>query len=509
MVVLMSPDFGITWDETSHNTYGRLVFEFYRSGFADRTFMHLTNTYNYGGFFDLTCYLAQQALSRLNDFDVRHMVTALFGWLGLLFSGLLARRLFGPWAGILAVFLLALSPRYMAHSMNNSKDLPFATLYVASLYCFSFVKDRFPYVSWRVLAACMLAPALAINIRVGGLLLVGYFMILIGYHALRDKETPLKKRQGLLTLGLPAYFLLTLVLGTVFWPWALLNPLSRPFEALELMSAFKAVADTYIRNTLFAGEWISTLEIPWDYLPRWIAITIPLGVLVALPFVLFLPSRRWLARQGTRATIFLLLGAVLFPPLYAIVKHSRLYDGWRHMLFIYPPLVVLAAGVWSRAFVLARERRGAWLVLALLLVFGCYHPLLFQIREHPNQIVYFNQLVGGTRGAYTRYEMDYWGNCYKQAVDWMRKQEFPGSSRVYYYAHIAPHVAQLYDVRFDDIGYAEKGKPVQYSLVLLRVRPEEMRTLDALPDVVHRVEADGAPLCLVVYNREFMEAYGK
>ena len=44
--------------------------------------------------------------------------------------------------------------------------------------------------------------------------------------------------------------------------------------------------------------------------------------------------------------------------------------------------------------------------------------LAFDVRAHPNQIVYFNEIVGGPRGALGKYDMDYWGNCLLQAVAW-------------------------------------------------------------------------------------------
>ena len=56
-----------------------------------------------------------------------------FGWLGIVACYLLAARLGGPSAGLLAVVLLAVTPRYWGDAMNNPKDLPFATCATAAL----------------------------------------------------------------------------------------------------------------------------------------------------------------------------------------------------------------------------------------------------------------------------------------------------------------------------------------------------------------------------------------
>ena len=90
---------------------------------------------------------------------------------------------------------------------------------------------------------------------------------------------------------------------------------------------------------------------------------------------------------------------VLFPLITAVVMDSTLYDGIRHLLFIYPVLVVLAVGGWTgllsldASLVGPRRRRGRVAV-------GLVTLLTFDIRFHPNQGVYFNSLVGGPRAAF-------------------------------------------------------------------------------------------------------------
>ena len=70
-------------------------------------------------------------------------------------------------------------------------------------------------------------------------------------------------------------------------------------------------------------------------------------------------------------------------------------------------------GVGPDAGVLARH---VALAAAAALTIGLAEPLVFQIRNHPNQTVYFSPIIGGPRGAFGRYDMDYWGNCILQAV---------------------------------------------------------------------------------------------
>lgn len=44
------------------------------------------------------------------------------------------------------------------------------------------------------------------------------------------------------------------------------------------------------------------------------------------------------------------------------------------------------------------------------------------VRLHPYQLTYFNELVGGLRGAEGRFETEYWLTSYKEAVEWLNDQ---------------------------------------------------------------------------------------
>jgi hypothetical protein len=122
----------------------------------------------------------------------------------------------------------------------------------------------------------------------------------------------------------------------------------------------------------------------------------------------------------------------------------------------------------------------------------------FNVRSYPNQVVYINELAGGPRGAFGRYELDYWGNCLLQAVEWSaataRKAQMP--VRVYG----RPDQLVSNNVRrFPSLIYVREGDdPHHLTVRLLRGSVRDVRLLASHPDVVHRVTtADGAALCVV------------
>jgi hypothetical protein len=97
----------------------------------------------------------------------------------------------------------------------------------------------------------------------------------------------------------------------------------------------------------------------------------------------------------------------LFPIAYAMARQSLLYNGIRHFLFVLPPLAALAGWGWWVALGAVRRpvpRRALAAVLALALL----EPLVWIVRSHPLEYVYFNPLGGGVARLRHRYEGDYW-----------------------------------------------------------------------------------------------------
>ena len=62
-----------------------------------------------------------------------------------MFSLLIA---FGPPHGLLSMALLAASPFYIAHAVNNPKDLPFATVTTAVLLALTRLRKTLPVLNW-------------------------------------------------------------------------------------------------------------------------------------------------------------------------------------------------------------------------------------------------------------------------------------------------------------------------------------------------------------------------
>jgi len=489
---LLSFQFAISWDEPDHQDYGRLVLDYYLSGLKDKGALTYKLNYLNGGFFDFFCTLFQMAVSSLEPYDARHLFNSFIGALSIGFAALFARRLFGPLAGLLTIIFLALSPRFTSDCMNNPKDLPFAGMFVLSLYALSFAKARFPFFTPRIAGFAILSMGLLLNIRVGGLLMLCYAGLYLGVLALRDPEARTWRRLTALVAGYAVACVAVLLLGSLFWPWAQQNPLAMPFEALQQVSKYP-----WAGTLLFGGELYDGKNLPWNYIPSLYWLSAPLAVLVgvvlSLPFLGRLPQDRLI--------LLALLFSTVFPVAYAIGKNVLLYNGLRHLLFIYPPFVVLAAGGWSRLLCWPGLRRVGFACALAVLALSLWHPLWFSLRYLPYQSIYYNELVGGVRGANGKYELDYWGCSYKEAVDWIRRQpRAPGAVvRVFAPYGTGGGMVEAYAARFPDLLFTTDQDNSDYHVFLnWLIFQDVVEYLQRDVPRTHVVEVEGAPLCFVV-----------
>jgi hypothetical protein len=490
LMILSSFQFGVTWDEKSRHKYGELIWEFY-GGLRDRSSFTETGGHLYGGLFDGICAGLAQWVP-INIWVLRHIVNATFGWVGVLYSGRLAARLFGTWAGVLAMVLLASSPRYFADSMNNPKDLPFAAMSVVALYYISTISPKWPYFTRATALKIAVALGLALNIRAGALLYVGYMGLLVIAYVF--VEANWDRRRLAITAGvLAAIVAAVMLIGTIFWPWAQGAPLWRPIVALFGLADFP-----WAGGVLFNGKIYSAPNLPWYYALWWLVISTPPVVIAGAALSAF-------ATRGRTWSIStqVLWGLAAFPVVLIVARDSTLYDGIRHILFIYPLLVILAAAGWAALLSQTTQSWRRWGV-AVALALGLGNVLAFNVRFHPNETVYFNEIIGGPRGAFAKFEMDYWGNCVLEAVAWSA-QAAQSSGRPVTISGNPWHLIQLDAERFRSLAFVMPNRPHDLDVRLNRGSPENMIDLAGREALYQVRTPDGAVLCAVFPGPAFAE----
>lgn len=510
-MVISAPFFGLCWDEQIMKTYGENALRYLMSFGKEDDYINNEKIVRlYGGGVEITAAMLTNNINA-DPYSVRHVYIAIYGFVTIFFCGLTARE-FGNWrTAILGVLFLFLSPVFVGNSMFNSKDIPFACGYTIGVYYIIRYLKSFPEIRSNDVLGLASGIALGISIRVGALLLIAYLLFFFTIQLIisakktglnTGKFLSLRKRNILYTLLIIISGYLG---GILFWPYAMANPIVHPIEALQTMSAFPMTF-----NNLFNGTIINSASAPWYYIPVWILITSPLFILFALivfPFSFFQGISKPFSTTGFY--LFVLLFSAIFPVAYVIFSKANLYDGWRHLLFIYPSLAAFCAIILDK-FITSVSSRKLKLILIFILSITLIEPFLWICRNHKLEQFYFSPIIGGTNGAFKKFEIDYYGTSLRYAVEWIAenqhslKKSSDGKIRVrqwYGETFCTTHFINKYD-NLEFVSTEKLSGNWDYDIVLPTRAKYETDLLTKWPPkgMVHLIEADDGPVVAIVEN---------
>ncbi len=421
-----------------------------------------------------------------------HLVNFLTFQFGVYLFYRLTRRFASEPAAAASAALFAWQPLLWGHAFINPKDPPFLVFFLgAVLFGFEAADalTRRDALRFRLLASLFLAAfflGAATSVRVLGPLAGA----LVGLYALgRLKEIGASRLMKVFAL----YALTAALVSLALWPYLWGAPLQRFVEVFGFMSA----NPTHL-PVLFGGQVYPADELPRRYLPVLLALTLTEPVLPLFLLGLFFAFRRPLKTDAAlrsaddsltsqkTLSAFVVLLWFLVPFSYVLLRKPPMYDGYRHFLFMLPPLFVFGAFAFEKIF---DALRGKFRALALLL----FVPAVFSaVALHPYQYAYYNSFVGGVGGAFRRYETEYWLTCYKEAVE-----KFP-ERNVNLFVKREPYIAAYYARGIAVRDYrAEFGKiqPGDFALVNTRTN-EDLKTFRAAP-IALQVARAGAVFCEV------------
>jgi len=505
-------DGGISGDEYLHYNQSVYVYDYFASLGKDTTALNtpVTHLKYYGQSFDNLTTILVRWFNIDDLFLFRHLSSSLTGWLTVIVTAFFAVWLAGYGAGIIVILLFALSPTFLGHSQNNLKDIPFALGYIASL--FFTLRMLFNEQKTKISDALLLISSIAfsISIRPGGLLLICYLFFFLFlcycYKYLKsgqfDKRVFQRKLTQIFLISVAAWFL-----SILLWPYAQLNPILNVWKSYEVMTQFPTTL-----KQLFEGkiEWSDFM--PWYYLPKYMAITIPLIIFAGLAAFVVLSKK--IINPDNLLKYGFLVFSILFPVIFVIYEKSNLYGSWRHFLFIYPSIILLAAIGFSSLFKYLKNKY-AILTAVLFVLLLAIHPAGFMIRNHPYYYLYYNQLVGGLNGAYGNYETDYYYHSIREGSEWLAKYleknkqndsiKIATNFSVSWYFRNQPNIETFY-CQYDE----RSQRDWDYMVVANSYIPVNQMKDKTWPpkNAIHVIYADEVPVCAVLKRETKLDLQG-
>jgi hypothetical protein len=124
-----------------------------------------------------------------------------------------------------------------------------------------------------------------------------------------------------------------------------------------------------------------------------------------------------------RSPFILVLFWFFLPVTAMLVTQSSLYDNFRQLFFVLPPLFIMGGLALDGLFDYFNRNWLNGVLIAVLALPGIYACL----QLHPYEYIYYNSLVGGVKGAFRHYELDYWATSYKEAAEYLNKEALPNA----------------------------------------------------------------------------------
>jgi 4-amino-4-deoxy-L-arabinose transferase-like glycosyltransferase len=356
-------------------------------------------------------FLTSKGHAALDLLVAGRVVTALGVILVLLLAFVLMARLIGWGLALLASFLIALDPYFIALSRLLHLDGLVAALMFLSLLAFLCYQAKGRRKLDLIISG--VAAGLSWLTKSPAFFLIPFMGLLVLIELLvswkRMGIVELRHRAGWLRVFWQAAspWLVWLVIGgavfVLFWPAMWVDPIGTLSQVFGGATGYALEGNSHV--TFFAGQVIDVGQSVWYYYPLSILWRISppelIGVVI-LVVVCFFPKNFGLSRDQRRMAWVMGLFAVLF--IIFITLSQKKAD--RYQIPVQPALCILAALGWYALFVglgnWARGRFPGTPVSLVIPFFGgvlVFWQLLGVLQTAPYYMNYYNPLLGGDRAA--------------------------------------------------------------------------------------------------------------
>ncbi len=421
-------DYSVTPDELLHREAGfislKFLIELFSFNFDLPNYQNIPDLNNdwrktYGVLFDLPAAMIEVIfnLETNEAYLLRHYLTFLIYFTGIIyFYKFLKNNLTKEKMAFIGVLILISTPRIFSNSFYNSRDIVFLSLMIiATYYCLKLLKKN----NFKNLVLSAVFCALASNVRIIGIYLP--ILTFIFYFFLENRY----KLNSNFIFFIKFFFLYFAVLY-ITWPFLWLNPIENFLYVLKESANYP---NHWNFRTLYLGNYLNPENLPWHYFFIWFSSTTPILFLITIICGLIIFIKNYLnfflklsftnniklwKNFSQRNELFIFM-CFFIPLFFVICLNSTLYNGWRHLYFLYPFIIYFA--LYGLEFVLKKVPKKYKILVFLLLFFQLTNNIFFIYKSHPIQSVYFNiiskQFIKGNL------PVDYFGLGNKKTIDFL------------------------------------------------------------------------------------------
>lgn len=477
-------DYGLTFDEFDQILIGQNALEYYLSGFEDKDYFKIfaQNFSTTHGVFPMIVVILFANILNLNSIDGYHLITAILVLPSFAFIFLTTYMITkSKYAALFSQLALYAFPRFTGDIFNNSKDVPVGVALSGVIYYLVKILNgsKLKLIDMMLLG---ILTGLVASMRIAMVYVMPIIII-----AILLKANDSSKRLRIISL----YLLLVVLSLYILSPYLHIDHLG------FLVMIKDSVSFSDVGKTLFSGTTYLSNNLPMFYLPKLLLVTIPEYILILLAMLVIWLSKNIMLglshNMGIKSRLlnqtFIVLLFLVIPLVLVFVLNPNMYDMWRHVNFLTIPIILLASISFNNLMIIKNMFfKGAM----LMLVSVCFVFTILKMNYlHPYEYTYFNEISGGLRSAFRKYETEYWGSSFKESAVWINNN----------YGIISKDYTNKIPV-YSCVSYLSKPF-ISDSIVLLDKAPEAGpfiytcftrldRDNDYSGEIVYQVARDGA-----------------
>lgn len=449
-----------------------------------------------------TNYVFYQKLGIVGDLESYHLFIVLVTFALLAVIAIWVSKLFGIFPSIIATASLALYPLVFSESHFNVKDPVLMSFFGLAIFSFwlGFSKKR---VLLIILSAIFAGFALGTKFN------TLFLPFILGPWTLFYVFLHYKKGMKLIDLigdpkvlgALLVYPIIALAVLYAFSPYLWQDPVG---HFIQIVNYYKEIGSGTPEEQSRFIVW------GWNTYPAiWIALTTPIPILILSVFGLFYSVFLLFCKKSDISLLVLLWLGV--PIIRAMWPGANIYGGDRQIMEFVPAMAILS-GIGAFYLIRLTKKNGVLLIL-LSMIFVVFE----MVRIHPNENVYFNQLIGGLKGAQQE-KIPSWGNtygnAYLQGVNWLNKNAEPNAklALAVNYISVIPRLKLRQDISLDNTYWSGPRRGGEYVMDMAYDWPLKNRYkyayYETFLDPVYEATVEGVPLLKIWKNDEKYVKFG-